>query len=192
MRDEKSTFSAIFIILVVMLVSLPFITTFQDILTRIVMWMSWYKALQAVVVPYEMNVLASLLSLMHIKIQVGNAYIQFDRSGVVSTIYLIWNCVGWQSFVVFIMTLITGFSGNFTLTSKGESFLIGILGTYLINILRLVLVVVMYYFTGQGIGLVFHDYFSSFLSIAWLFFFWWFSYAYVLERKPEVQISTDL
>lgn len=116
--SEKSKFSSIFILFVVMLISLPFLTTFQDILTRIVMYFSWYRWLQYVIVPYEMRVLTSLLNLLHIHSQAEAAYIQFMKNGKPEVIYLIWNCVGWQSLLIFLLTIITGFSGNFTLWSK--------------------------------------------------------------------------
>lgn len=181
--NQKKTFSTIFILFIVMMVSLPFLTTFQDILTRILMSFEGYKVLQNFIVPYEIRVLASTLSFFHITIQANNLYVQFTRNGQKEAVYIIWNCVGWQSFLVFLITLVTGFSGKFTKVSKLEALFIGILGTYLINILRLILVVIMYYFTGHGIGLIFHDYFSSFMSIGWLFTFWWLSYSFVLEKS---------
>lgn len=180
---EKQTFSTIFILFVVMLVSLPFLTTFQDILTRILMSFQGYRVLQNIVVPYEIRIVASFLTLLHIPVAANNLFIQFTKNGQTQVVYIIWNCVGWQSFLIFLITLISGFSGHFTIRSKVEAFSIGVVGTYLINIIRLILVMLMYYFTGRGIGLVFHDYFSSVLSIAWLFFFWWFAYGFVLETK---------
>jgi len=84
---------------------------------------------------------------------------------------------------LFGVTLITGLSGRYTLSSKGETLAIGILGTYLINVFRLVLVVVVYFNAGRPFGIIFHDYFSNILTLGWLFFFWWFSYSYVLQQK---------
>lgn len=184
---EKQTFSGIFILFIVMLVSLPFLTTFQDILTRIVMNFSWYSALQDFVVPYELHVILSVLSSMHISVAQGVDYVQLHRGNESIGVRLIWNCVGWQSIILFLVTLITGFSGRFSWQSKFEAFCIGLLGTYLINMLRLILVMVMYFIAGKGPGIIFHDYFSSFMSIGWLFAFWWFSYTFVLEKKePEI------
>lgn len=188
---EKKTFSGIFILLIVMLVSLPFLTTFQDILTRIVMSFSWYKALQDFVVPYEMRVILSVLSLLHVSVAQGVNYVQLNRGTESIAVRLIWNCVGWQSIILFLITLLTGFSGRFTFSSKLEAFCVGILGTYLINMFRLVLVMLMYYALGKGPGIIFHDYFSSILSIAWLFVFWWISYTFILEKR-ELHIAKDI
>ncbi len=182
MRTDKSTFSTLFILLVVMLVFLPFITTFQDVLTRIILHFDAYRALQKLVIPHEMRILATVLNFMHLPTRAGPSYIEFLRNGRTEVIYLAWNCIGWQSFIFLFITLISGLSGKYTNISKFQAFLIGLLGTYLINIFRLTIVVVMYYFTGRGIGIVFHDYFSNLLSISWLFIFWWIAYSYVLEE----------
>jgi exosortase/archaeosortase family protein len=88
--------------------------------------------------------------------------------------------VGWQTLVLFIITLVTGLSGRHTILSKLETVLIGILGTYLVNILRLVLVVVVYFLVGRPFGIVFHDYFSGAMTLLWLVVLWWFAYKHVL------------
>ena len=181
MNTKKHTFSTIYILLIFLLISLPFITTFQDVLTNLVMQFGIYRSFQNFVVPYEMRVLTSLLNLFRLNTQAGPTYIQFLQNGREQVIYLAWNCIGWQSFILLLITFLTGLSGKYKNISKFEALLIGVLGTYLINILRLVLVVAVYYFTGLGIGVVFHDYFSNLLSIAWLFLFWWMSFKFILE-----------
>jgi len=30
---------------------------------------------------------------------------------------------------------------------------------------------------------VYHDYLAAITTVIWLFFFWWFSYSFVLEEK---------
>lgn len=34
-------------------------------------------------------------------------------------------------------------------------------------------------------ALLIHDYFAAITTIAWLFFFWWFAYSFVLETKGK-------
>jgi exosortase/archaeosortase family protein len=187
---SKRTFVKVLILLVLILLILPFWASFQDFLTQLIMKIELYKSLQNVIVPYELKVTGTILSIVGIPIRVGNAYIEWTKAGGGNeVIYLAWNCVGWQTLVLFVITLMTGLSGNHTITSKGETLVIGILGTYLINILRLVLVVFVYFVVGRPIGIVFHDYFSNLLTIAWLFFYWYFSYSFVLESKVEARLS---
>src|SRR5712691_6537264 len=127
MHKETTVFSTIFLLFVILLVTLPFLTAFQDVLTRLVMRFALYKALQDYIVPYEIRIIASLLIILHVPIKAGSTYIQFLQQGKYGTINLIWNCVGWQSFVLFLLTLLTGLSGKFSLISKFEAFTIGLL-----------------------------------------------------------------
>ena len=182
--QAKRTFSTVLILVVAVLVVLPFWTSFQDLLTRFVMNVGWYRALQDWIVPYELRIIGTSLALAGFPIRVGKAYIEWKTvGGGNEVIYLAWNCVGWQTLVLFLLTLFTGLSGHYSILSKLETLAIGILGTYLLNMFRLILVVVVYFWAGRPFGVIFHDYFSNLFSLGWLFFFWWFSYTYVLEPK---------
>lgn len=184
--QSKLVLKDILILSVIVLIILPFWTTFQDALTRVIMQIELYRGLQNVIVPYELKVTGTILTLLGLPIRVGNAYIEWTKSsGGNEVIYLAWNCVGWQTLVLFVITLVTGLSGNHTLLSKGETLAIGILGTYLINILRLAAVVFVYFIVGRPFGIIFHDYFSNLLTLGWLFFYWWFSYSFILETRTK-------
>lgn len=183
-KSSKYLTNRAIIILVFVLMALPFWSVFQDILTRAVINIKWYKYIQEYIVPYQLKVVGVLLSNLGIPARVGKTYFEIPISGGGSSlVYLIWNCVGWQTFVLFWVTLITGLSGKFTLTSKVETLIIGILGTYVVNIFRLVMVVAVYSLFRKSFGLVFHDYFSNIFTIFWIFGFWWFASNFVLERK---------
>lgn len=185
--QSKRTLTGVLTLVVLVLIILPFWSTFQDALTRLIMSIGLYKSLQNVIVPYELRIIGSILTLFQFPVRVGQAYIEWTKaSGGNEVIYLAWNCVGWQTLVLLGITLITGLSGRHTLASKAETLAIGILGTYLVNIFRLALVVVVYFIVGRPFGIIFHDYFSNLLTLSWLFFFWWFAYRYVLEEKQTV------
>lgn len=174
----------VFIMAAVMFLLLPFWTSFQDLLTRFVMQVGWYKQLQNIVVPYEIRVAVTVLTGLGLPVRAGNTYLEWSKAGGGNeVIYIIWNCVGWQTLVLLAITFITGFSGKHTILSKIEALVIGLLGTYLVNITRIVLVIIVYFLGGRPVGSVFHDYFSGTLTFIWLLFFWWFVYSYVLEEK---------
>lgn len=184
--SSRRTVGNIFLLLVFVLLLMPFWLTFQDILTRLIMSVQWYRVLQNFIVPYELRIVAAILHLLGFPIQSGQAYIQWGKSGGgKEVIYLAWNCIGWQTLVLFVITLFTGLSGKHTISSKVETFLIGVLGTYLMNVFRISLVIVVYLLTGRIFGTVFHDYFSNIFSLCWLMFFWWFSYSFVLVDREE-------
>ncbi len=184
-QSQKTAFQ-IFLLLTLILAIFPFWNSFQDLLTRTVIKLNWYGFISETIVPYELRIVGIVLTLIHLPVKVGNNFIEFTRPDKThEAIYLIWNCVGWQSAVFLIITLITGLSRKYSLRSRLETVLLGILGTYLINILRLVLVIIVYYFFGRLIGSIFHEYIVTLFTLIWILFFWWLAYSFVLEEKVK-------
>lgn len=188
--NQKQTFKLLLAGLAIMLVALPFVTTFNSVLTEVINSVGLYRAIQDRLVPLESSLIVVIVRGLGINafllpkeeigafvIQKGNAYISAD---------LQWNCLGWQSLVLLILSFMVGFQGNFTRLSKLECVLIGILGTFLLNILRIVFITVGIYYVNSVFALLIHDYFAAFVTVVWLFFFWWFSYSYVLEPSESV------
>ncbi|HKZ34883.1 MAG TPA: exosortase/archaeosortase family protein [Patescibacteria group bacterium] len=177
---EKKTFQSIFLVTVIILMILPFVTTFNEFLTRVVERMTLYRWIENIVVPYESRLIVAVLSLLGIETIPGDTVFSVVKNGVAQSIRISWNCIGWQSFILFLITLFTGLQGPYSKMSKLETVAIGLLGTFLVNIFRITLVVLVLYAWGQFPAILFHDYASTLLIIVWLFVFWWFSYAYVL------------
>ncbi|MBI3485945.1 hypothetical protein HY025_03270 [Candidatus Daviesbacteria bacterium] len=95
-----------------------------------------------------------------------------------------WNCIGWQSLLLLGITLYVGLkNAKYTLYSQIEAILIGLLGTFIINILRLCLIVIILSLSKPIFAVVYHDYLAAIVTILWLFFFWWFCYKFILEEK---------
>ncbi len=82
----------------------------------------------------------------------------------------------------FLVSALVGFSGQYTRFSKVKALLFGLGGTFLVNIFRISLVAILAYFLGHFPALIFHDYGSLFILVAWMITFWWFSYSFVLEE----------
>jgi len=177
----KKTFSNLFFILIIALMVLPFVTTFNEFLTRIVEDTSLYKLIQGFIVPYEVTQVKTILSLVGIDTLPGA--VSFVKNGDIQKVNITWNCIGWQSFVILLISLKSGFSDKFGALNKIEILLIGVLGTFLMNLVRISLVIIVLYFFGEFPAIIFHDYGSIIMTIGWLFFFWWFVYSYVLEEK---------
>ena len=131
---RQSKFSVLFMMAALLLMMLPFISTFNEFLT------SLFLELQ-------------------------------------------WNCLGWQSAVLLLASFLTGFQGKFSKISRLEVLIIGVLGTYLINFLRIFIVGFFAVFFGSLPARIFHDWFSLMFVLIWFFVYWWFSYSFVLETK---------
>jgi len=185
--EQKQTFKLLFAALAVMLVLLPFVTTFNTVLTNIINAIGLYKIIQDWLVPWESSMVVTIVRFLGINafllprgeagafvIQKGSEFIPAD---------LQWNCLGWQSLILLLISLIVGLEGGFTRLSKIECILVGILGTFLVNIFRIVFITVGIYYINAVFALLIHDYFAAFITVLWLFFFWWFAYGFILESK---------
>lgn len=179
--ENKSPFKTIFIILSMVLMLLPFIGTVNEFMTRILVHWQAYKLLEDWVVPYEAKLVAAIFRFLPVDVAAAKGGV-FLNGGFLS---IEWNCLGWQSAVLLLATLATGMQGKFKAGSRFETVVIGIMGTYLINFARIIIVGIFAITFGQLPATIFHDYFSLVFLVVWFFVFWWFSYSYVLE--PEAQ-----
>ncbi len=175
----------------ILLMVLPFVTTFNEFLTRLVESTGLDRFLTEWVVPVEARMLAVILGFLRIPVQVSETTIYLDKGGFFLPVYISWNCVGWQSFILYAMTLFTGIQGPFTRASKFEAMLIGFLGTFLMNLLRIASVAVVAFFFGQVPAVVYHDYGGTIIILLWLFAYWWFSHGWLLEPLEELPDSGD-
>lgn len=180
---EKRTFATLFLVLAVALMILPFITTFNDILTRLVMKLEFYRVIQDSIVPFLVRIVSVLTSLFGLHSGLFGNYLALEKGGETFLVEIAWNCVGWQSFIILIFSLFTGLFGDYTFWSKAQVVIAGVCGTFLMNILRIVIVALFAYYFGQFPAIIFHDYGSIIITILWLIFFWWFSFAFILEKK---------
>ena len=173
----------LFIILVFILMSLPLFTTFNEILTKVVEKAGIYIFLTKNVVPFETRAVSLILRPFGIDAKPTVSHLFIERNGVTTGIYFSWNCLGWQSAILLLLTLFTGLSGNYPFSRKIEVILLGLSGTFLINLLRISVVTLVAYYWGQFPATVVHDYGGTLFTVVWFFFFWWFSYKFILEGE---------
>lgn len=178
---EKRTFTIIFALLAVLLAILPFLVSFNEILTHLVEKFGLYMWVQNIIVPLEVKMVGVLVS------PSGIRYLAHPGGMTVNGTYaqMTWNCLGWQSLLLFLITLLFGLQGNYTLQSKIEAVLIGLLGTFFVNLLRLTIIVFLLAYSRPLFAIVYHDYLAAIVTIIWLFGFWYFSYSCVLEEKSR-------
>ncbi len=175
---------SLFIILVFILMSLPLFTTFNEILTKVVEKAGVYTFLTKNVVPFETRAVSLILRPFGIEASPTASHLFIKRpDGSTTGIFFSWNCLGWQSAVLLFLTLFTGLSGNHPVWRKLEVILLGLSGTFLINLLRISVVTLVAYYWGQFPATVVHDYGGTLFTVVWFFFFWWFSYKFILEGE---------
>jgi len=77
---------------------------------------------------------------------------------------------------------------------KALSIAIGFIGTFLVNILRLLTIFLVVYFFGIDAGLAVHIYLGYGLFIVWVFLFWIIAFKYLLkprEKLPELNMTSQ-
>lgn len=182
---QKRVFKRILAVTAVVLAVLPVLVTFSSILTEIFNRMQWYVWIQEHVVPFEARLVAVLIRLVGIQgvVTPGQHFAMIlERPGQDwLPVQLSWNCLGWQSLVLLGLTLITGLQGHYTFLSKIEVVVFGVLGTFLSNLFRMALITSLAYYWNSVAARIVHDYFAMFVALIWMIFFWWFSYAFLLE-----------
>ena len=184
-KPGRPTYQLILILASVILLVMPFITTFNELLTSVVMRLGLDAVLQGWVVPTQVRMIAVILRLFGIYATVSQTSLYLLKGAMTLPIYISWNCVGWQSFILFAITLITGLQGPYTRRSKMETVILGFLGTFLVNLWRISVVCVVAYYLGQLPAVIFHDYGGTILILLWLFAFWYLAHTCLLETQEE-------
>jgi len=105
------------------------------------------------------------------------------KNGAAIPVDLSWNCLGWQSGLLLLVSLVAGLRGAFTTVSRIKCVIFGLTGTLLMNILRMSIIALGIYYVNSLAAQIVHDYFAAFLTLIWLVVFWWFAYAYILESR---------
>jgi exosortase/archaeosortase family protein len=191
-EDSNKRIIRLILIMAVMLVLLlPFVTTTNELLTRIVEITGLDQLLTDYIVPIEARLIAGLLGFVGIPIQVSSTTIYLDKGGFFLPVFISWNCVGWQSFLLFAVTLATGFQGAFSRRSKIDAIVIGFLGIFLMNLLRIASVALVAFYFGTSPALIYHDYGGTIIVLLFLFGFWWFSHGWLLEPLDELPDSDE-
>jgi exosortase/archaeosortase family protein len=166
-----------------LLMVLPLVTTFNDLLAAWAMQLGANTPLQAIV-PVESRMVVSILGLAGIHAAAsGSHLVVWDAAGSMHTLYISWNCIGWQSLILFGVSLISGLRGGTSFESRAQVVLIGLAGTMLLNLLRVAAVAAIAATIGVAPAVLFHDYGGTILFVGFLFAFWAFAQRWLLEAR---------
>ena len=153
------------------LVALPFVTTYNDLLTAGAMRLGVAGPLQSVS-PIEARMVVALLQLFGVHAAAaGSQLVVWDGGGSPTNLFISWNCIGWQSLVLLGASLAVGLRG-LSAEMRVQVFVVGLLGTLLVNVLRVALVCLLAAAVGRTPALIFHDYGGTLITVGWLFAFW--------------------
>ena len=163
-----------------LLMLLPLVTTFDDLLTTWALQLGADNPLQTIV-PAEARMVVGLLGLAGIHAAAsGSHLVVWDGGGAMHTLFISWNCIGWQSLVLLGVSLITGLRGRHPLEARVQVVVIGVAGTMMLNLLRVAAVAAIAATIGVTPAILFHDYGGTVLVISYLFLFWMFAQRWIL------------
>jgi exosortase/archaeosortase family protein len=184
MSQTRTTpvFAMLLALTAILLVVLPFVSTFDDVLTQIGMRLGIAAPLQAIV-PAEVRVTVVVLGLLGLHAAAaGNQLVVWNSSGAPQTLFISWNCVGWQSLILLGLSLMVGLRTPMTMATRLEVIALGVVGTVLVNIARITLVCLLAALAGYLPAVLFHDYGGTLLLVGWLFTFWLIAYRWIVPE----------
>lgn len=168
-----------------LLMLLPFVTTFNDLLTSWALALGANNPLQGIV-PVEARMVVGMLGLVGVHAAASGSYLViWDSAGSMHSLYISWNCIGWQSLILLGVSLFSGFRGQQSFEARAQVVLIGIAGTILLNLMRVAAVAAIAATWGQTPAVLFHDYGGTIIVVVWLFAFWIFVQRFILAPPAE-------
>jgi exosortase/archaeosortase family protein len=164
------------------LLILPFFSTFGELLTNAAMAAGFDAWLGQWIAPIEGRLVHGALALIGIQSAYDGSLLYVGTGPGSLALYISWNCVGWQTVLFLVVSMATGLQGEYTLRSRLETVVLGVLGIAILNVLRITVVAVVAYVFGQLPAVIVHDYGSVIATVVFLMAFWAFAYNVVLER----------
>jgi len=105
-----------------------------------------------------------------------------------------WGCTGLRSLVMFSFILAALIWPMYiTIPYKFLGLAIGVLGAFLINILRLIMLALIMYYRDMATTLIVHKHLGDFLFILWMALYWWLFFRFFAseEEYAESTISVE-
>ncbi|HKW06063.1 MAG TPA: exosortase/archaeosortase family protein [Candidatus Dormibacteraeota bacterium] len=189
MKQRENVNLTIIAMACALLMLLPLVTTFNELLTAWAMQLGGNNPLQAIV-PTESRMVVTLLGFAGIRAaSSGSHLVVWDGAGSMHTLFISWNCIGWQSLVLFGVSLISGLRGGHSFESRAQVVCIGVAGTMLLNLLRVSAVAAIAATVGVAPAVLFHDYGGTILFVGFLFAFWAFAQRWLLTSRAVAQCN---
>lgn len=182
--NSKTLIKKLLILLVYILIILPVVLTFNEMLTQVVEKNTLYVLMQKKIVPFEVWLVGMIVK------PFVTSYIPVSGGMIVNNIQMAvtWNCLGWQSVLLFmISSLITFLNFKVSNLLKIELIFVGLFGIFWVNILRIVFTVVLAIYSMPVFRIVYHDILSAFVTIVYILIFWRFNYTYIIHPLDNEQ-----
>jgi exosortase/archaeosortase family protein len=185
-------YTSLIVASVATLLLLPFTLTVNEFLTAIAMQTGASAFIAAFIAPFVTQMVGAVLKYVFgLSVSLSQIYLYVQGGDRAANFLIIWNCIGWQSLILYLFTVLACVPGSYTRMSKIVSFIIGLEGVILVNIIRIVIVVLGFLYIGGISAVLIHEYASTLFVMLWLLAFWQLSHKHLLERvSHQVQSAT--
>jgi exosortase/archaeosortase family protein len=190
-RAQGKVFQRIIVVASITFIILPFVTTFNEFLTKVVESFELVALIQGFIAPFIVRIVAVLLRTLGVPVSISGSNLFLTGGWMPLRVYINWNCIGWQSFVLLAFTFLTGLQGPYTRRSKLMTVLIGLEGTFLLNILRILIPTLLAGNSGYLQAILFHDYLGTLFTLLWMGIFWNYVFENLLLRRPTEMDGED-
>lgn len=131
------------------------------------------------------NLITSMLNTLGISTSANGNLVTVERVGQPLTIDA--SCTGIKGILAYgSLAVLMILDVKTTNKRKALSTAIGFIGTFLVNILRLLTIFLVVYFFGIDAGIAVHIYLGYSLFIVWVFLFWIIAFKYLLKPRKRV------
>jgi exosortase/archaeosortase family protein len=172
-------------------IMLPFVTSFNEFLTKVVESLNFVSAVQSVAAPFVVKVVVVILRALGVPASIDGSNLYLTGGWMPLKVYISWNCIGWQSLILLALTIVTGLQGQYTRRSKLMTILIGLEGTLLINVVRILIPTLLAFHIGYIPAIIFHDYMGTLLTLLWMGGFWSYSFSNILVKKGDAKAGEN-
>jgi exosortase/archaeosortase family protein len=188
-HDRRSVYVGLLAASCGMLLILPFVTTFDELLTAATKQFGLVHPLLSLAAP-EARAVVALLGVLGVQAQAagGQLYV-WDWTGQRQALLISTTCIGWQSLILLGLSCLVGLRGGYSKEAKVQVLLMGVLGTVLVNLVRMTIVCVVAAEFGFWPAVLVHDYGGTLIIVAWLFGFWAFVHRWILAAQPSEDLE---
>lgn len=179
--DVTRTLGALLAVGAIALLVMPLFSTFGELLTNAAMATGVDALLGAWVAPAEARLVHGVFALLGHRSAADGQLLSVSDGVRGVTLFISWNCVGWQTLLFLGVTLFTGLHGRHTARSKALVVALGLFGIAVLNIVRIAAVGLVALHVGRLPAMILHDHGTVIATVLFLMAFWSLAYDRILR-----------
>lgn len=125
----------------------------------------------------------------------GGSFLSVAGNSGSANFLVYWPSAGIQSLVIYSFTILLFLrDARIPYWRKGAYFAVGTVGTFFVNVLRIVSICLLAVNVGMDVGRMFHDYYGELYFIAWMVVYLlviFFTESFLGRRNPKIRVESE-